>query len=341
MRSSHSFHQKKFINSGSRLVINAARKRGIKAKPILPSLFYYELSRGKKKYLFCEGMCDLVSAPASIAASRKDLSYKIMKKLRFPVPESILTGSFSECVKFLKKHQDIVIKPKGLKWGLGITAGVRNKKLLKGAIDHVSHYISEGDEFIAQEFLDGDDYRVLVIGYKEVFCLQRNPACVIGDGKTTIKELIKKRKIKAGSIKKFLQVPPGVTSIALQVQGFTMNSIVPCGKIVKLNTAANAHFGGFTVDATNVICKEAKKIAIDVAKHFATPVLGVDCISQDISKTIGKITELNTTPDLFMHTKPTFGKGHNPAKPLIDFLFFSKNQKDLKLRPKLIKPKRR
>ncbi len=337
MKSSAKLRNKKFLNSGSCLIIKTARKKGIKAKAILPSLFFYELSRGKKIYLFCEGMCDLVNAPSSLAASRKDLSYKIMKKLNIPVPESILTDSFEECMDLLKKYRSIVIKPKGLKWGLGITAGVTSKELLKKAINHVGHYISEGDEFIAQEFLNGDDYRILVIGYKKVFCLQRNPACIIGDGKTTINKLIQKKKIKTGSFKKFLKTPPGVISIALRVQGFKMNSVVPRGQIVKLSTAANAHFGGFTVDATAEICKEAAQMAIKIARHFATPVLGIDCISQDISKTIGKITELNTTPDLFMHTNPTFGKSQNPAEPIIDFLFFSKNQKDLKLRPRLIK----
>jgi len=327
--------KKQFINSHSKLVKEAAEKKGVQFKALIPSLFLYQLSFKERSNLFCEGLADLTPAPAYIAADRKNLSYKFLKKWDIPIPEAIVAHNFEESFNFLKKYKKIVIKPLNLAWGLGITAGVSDENVLKDAIDHVHKYVKVGGGFLAQEFLEGEDHRVLVIGYKKIFCLQRNPASLVGDGKTKIKDLIKNKKIRTGSAEKFLEAPKDKLLIALKTQDLDMGSIPEKGREVKLNTTANIHFGGFSVDKTNVVCEEAKVLAKKVARKFAMPVLGIDFISSDISKTPGKIIELNPAPDLMMHTNPDFGKSYNPAEALIDFLFFSGEEEDLKLRPEL------
>ena len=43
---------------------------------------------------------------------------------------------------------------------------------------------------IVEKFITGDDYRLLVINNKLVAAAKRTPAHVIGDGKSTIQELV-------------------------------------------------------------------------------------------------------------------------------------------------------
>lgn len=314
----------------SKLITDAAEKRGVKVNPILPKLLLYELKKGDKSYTFFQSLFGPMESASFIAADRKDLSFQILKQWGIPIPESKIVYNFDDCKQFLERYKKIVVKPKNLKWGLGITAGVTDTKILKKAIDNVTQYVSSKGDFVVQEFVEGDDYRLLVIGYEKVFCLQRNPAYIIGDGKLIINELIKKKKIKTGSLKKFLETPTKKVELALKMHGFKRSDIPARGKKVRLSTTANVHFGGFTVDKTDEVCEEAKKIAIKIAKRFASPVLGIDFISEDISKTPGGVIEINPTPDVLMHTQPTFGKSYNPAEALIGFLFFSGKEKDLK-----------
>ena len=110
---------------------------------------------------------------------------------------------------------------------MGVTAGIQNVESLDDALDNVWCYVKKGKNFLAQEFIEGDDCRILVIGYKKCFCLQRSPACVVGDGKSTIEDLVDKGKIKTGSLPRFREVPKKSIEIALKVQKLNFKSILP------------------------------------------------------------------------------------------------------------------
>ncbi|GEM_PF-3450642 len=319
----------------SKLIVDAALKRGIRFKSFLTRMLLYQLSKGKKSYTFFQSLFGNMESGSFIAANRKDLSYALFKRWKVPVPATKEVKTFKECLSFLKKYRNVVVKPVGLKWGLGVTAGITNQKLLKEAIQNVKKYLGGSKHFLIQEFLDGNDYRVLVVGYKKVFCLQRNPAYTIGDGKSMITTLIKKGRVFTGSLKKFREIPSKSIDLALNIQGLNRKSVPKKGQKVKLSTTSNVHFGGFTVNKTGMICREAKSIAITIARKFASPVLGIDFISPDITKTPGKVTEVNPNPDILMHTQPSFGKAHNPADALIDFLFFSGKESEINRKPNL------
>jgi cyanophycin synthetase len=47
-----------------------------------------------------------------------------------------------------------------------------------------------GSRIVVEQFAEGRDHRVLVVNGKVVAAAERVPACVIGDGKHTIAELI-------------------------------------------------------------------------------------------------------------------------------------------------------
>ena len=49
----------------------------------------------------------------------------------------------------------------------------------------------------AEKYIKGDDHRVLVINYSKVYVAKRIAANVIGDGKSTIEQLVyKKNKLR-------------------------------------------------------------------------------------------------------------------------------------------------
>src|SRR5690606_7644479 len=83
----------------------------------------------------------------------------------------------------------IVIKPKTTNFGVGVTifTGAFSKEDYETAFQLAFQY---DETVLIEEFLSGKEYRFLVIGDEVVGVLHRVPANVIGDGKSTIEELV-------------------------------------------------------------------------------------------------------------------------------------------------------
>ncbi len=318
------------VSDLTKIILDVAKKRGIKIKWLSSKIPLFKLELNGKSFLFYKSVCNQVGSVSYLISNRKHLSTTILKEFGITVPREILINCFDDALNFLKKYKQIVVKPENLQWGLGVTAGITNKRMLKNAMKNLYKNINKEDNFIVQEFVEGDDFRILVVGYDKIFCLQRNPASVEGDGVSTIKELINQKKIKTGDLNKFLKISSDTIKISLESQNLNFDSVLPKKKQIKLSTAANAHFGGITIDKTKDVCDDAIKIAKLIAKELKMPLVGVDLISTNISKNPGRVIEINGNPDLAMHVSPNLGKGYNPADALIDFLFFSGKENDLK-----------
>ncbi len=307
-------------------VMAMARQKGIHAEKIFSLNSVYKLKGKGKSYIVNKSVPSLTNAVSYRICERKDWTFKVLKELKFPVPETKTISSFEEGRIFLKKYKTIVIKPIALTWGLGVTAGIESESELKSAIKNVLNYLPRHEnKFLVQEFAKGDDYRILVVGYEDIFCFKREQPYLIGDGKLSIANLIAKGKIITISNRNFQKIPRDLIRVVLKKQGFSFNSIVPKGTRVTLGNIANTHMGGVTIDCTDNLSKEVIKIMITLAKKLKLPIVGIDWITQDLSSKEGKIIEINSAPDLTVHFKPVFGKSRNPAESLINFLFFTKS----------------
>src|SRR5690606_40216815 len=69
----------------------------------------------------------------------------------------------------------------------GITANIKSKE---HAINALIHAKSIANEVIIEKHIPGDDYRFLIINYKLVAVSKRTPAMVIGDSRSTVRQLI-------------------------------------------------------------------------------------------------------------------------------------------------------
>src|SRR5699024_3114314 len=145
-----------------------------------------------------------------------------------------------------------------------------------------------------------------------------------GDGKHTINQLIhRKNKIR--------QTNPHLTSRLIKVDrevvlllkrsGHTLKSIPKKGERVFLRTKSNLSAGGDSIDKTEDLTPELKKIVIDAGK--AIPGLahyGVDMIV-DLERNTGTILEVNARPGIGGHMFPVEGKPRDFAKEIIDYYF--------------------
>jgi cyanophycin synthetase len=170
----------------------------------------------------------------------------------------------------------------------------------------------------------------LVINGKLVAAARREPAHVIGDGRSSIENLI--QKINAdprrgfGHEKVLTRIEiDDMTERLLFQGGLSLDSIPGEGETVYLKTTANLSQGGTATDVTDEVNPDIRMMAERTARIIGLDCVGVDALAKDISLPLGpsgiKVIEVNAAPGFRMHLEPTNGQARNVAKPLVDMLF--------------------
>ncbi|MDP3997520.1 MAG: ATP-grasp domain-containing protein [Candidatus Andersenbacteria bacterium] len=305
----------------TKLIVEEARRRGFKitAYPEI-NRNYAELEYKGHKEKFYQAMGDNFGQASHKILFHKELAATLLREAGFPVPDSVITGDYGEAEDFLKSHARIVVKPVGRCGGIGITVNVRSEEELKEAFGRAKRNTrSKLERVICQEMIDGDDNRLLVLDQYKVFAARRVPAHVIGDGKRTVAQLVEKWNKKVVEMR-HIKLDEDAEKV-LREQELTRESVPADGVKVKLCHLANAHRGAIIEDVTDTVSPEAKALAIEVARYFKCPFIGIDMIAPDITKQAGKIIELNPHAGIVLHHFPTAGKPRNVAGAIIDMLF--------------------
>jgi cyanophycin synthetase len=223
----------------------------------------------------------------------------------------------------------IVIKPLDGNHGRGISIDVKTQQEAEEAYDLASA-ASKTRSVIVERYYKGSDHRILVINGKVAAVAERIPAHVVGDGRSTIEELIEITNQDPnrgdGHANVLTKITIDKTALnVLEKQGYELTSILPQGAIAYLRATANLSTGGIAVDRTDEIHPENVWIAQRVAKLIGLDIAGIDVVTEDIRKPLkevdGVIVEVNAAPGFRMHVAPSRGLPRNIAAPVIDMLF--------------------
>ena len=99
-----------------------------------------------------------------------------------------------------------------------------------------------------EPFIKGKEYRFLVIGEETVAVLHRVPANVIGDGKSTISQLIAQKNLDPLRGKGYktplekIEIDENM-KLFLQQQQITVDTVLPEGKLQYLRENSNIFYG--------------------------------------------------------------------------------------------------
>ncbi len=261
-------------------------------------------------------------------AGDKDETKHILQNAYIPVPEGVLIYEEEELKTALTKITfPVVVKPIDGNHGRGITTNITTLEQAVAAFK-IAKTISE--EIIIEEFIQGFDYRFLVINFKLVAVAKRTPAMVMGDGKSSVAALIeqtnKDPKRGDGHENVMTQITVDeITECILAKKDITLSHILPLGEILFLKDTANLSTGGTSTDVTDRVHPENIFMAERVARLLNLDICGIDVVAKDINipitKTIGGIVEVNACPGLRMHLSPSKGLPRNVAEPIVNMLF--------------------
>lgn len=306
------------------ILLVEAERRGITATgfPDVDPNFLILEYRGHREFLG-GGASNRLGYPTMRACVNKALTRAVLKQAGYPVPDEIITDQLSEAENFLKKYRRVVIKPMSLSLGRGITPNITNAQHLSEAFAFARAATNKADAdesaVICQQHVAGHEYRICVIDQKHVFAVERIPAQIEGDGQRTVRQLVD--DYNNATIGKHQIKITDKTDGLLGEQGLGWDKVPDKKQAVMLAKVANAYAGGTFHDVTGDVCAEASQMALDVAVYMQLPVMGLDCISPDISKTLGTIIEINSICDITLHSHPTTGQPRDVARLIIDLIF--------------------
>ena len=262
-------------------------------------------------------------------ACDKEGTKQILRDAGVPVPHGTVINYLDELEGAIAEvgGYPIVIKPLDGNHGRGITIDIKAWEEAEKAYD-VAREISRG--VIVERYYRGSDHRVLVINGKLVAVAERVPAHVVGNGKSTVQELIEETNRDPnrgeGHDNVLTKITVDRNSLTLlQRQGYTLDTVLPSGAICYLRATANLSTGGIAVDRTDDIHPENVWLAQRVAKIIGLDIIGLDIVTPDITKPLrdveGVIVEVNAAPGFRMHVCPSVGLARNVAAPVLDMLF--------------------
>ncbi|WP_028575183.1 N-acetylglutaminylglutamine synthetase [Desulfonatronovibrio hydrogenovorans] len=302
------------LNPYSTIIIKEARRRGISVEVLDQESGHFALTLGGRTVVCWESLSEMTSAIALCRCDDKSLTRRILRRAGLNVPEQIKAGNREENHVFLQKHGSLVVKPARGEQGAGISVDVRGPDGLDKACRAASRVCST---VLLENYVQGQDLRIIVIDFKVVAGAVRKPAEIVGTGRHTIKELIQKqsrrRRAATGGESK---IPlDGETKRCVAQSGYDLESILPAEERLEVRKTANLHTGGTIHDVTEKLHPELVRAAEHAARAINIPVVGLDFLVSDVTGPEYVIIEANERPGLANHEpQPT-------AQRYVDFLF--------------------
>jgi len=267
------------------------------------------------------------SIGVELACDKEDTKY-ILEQAEVPIPKGEIVrseGGLRDAVDYI--GFPLVVKPVNGNHGRGITANIRNMEdalVAFAAAKEISRSV------IVEKYITGHDHRLLVINYKLVAASLRTPAHVVGDGKSSIQQLVDVVNTDPrrgyGHENLLTEIDLNELTIGiLKEKGLTINSVPAKEEIVLLKDTANLSTGGTAEDVTDYVHPYNIFMAERIAKVIGLDICGIDIITdnigQPLTETGGAVLEVNAGPGFRMHTSPAKGLPRNVGGHVVDMLF--------------------
>lgn len=274
-------------------------------------MFYKFIS----KY-FLSGCSDYNSLLVRQSCRAKGQGKKAFAKLGVPSAKSALFISPLTAFSFVKKHGfPVVIKPNIGGFSRGAHFPITNYKQLLFASIAVKIWWHKS---IIEQYLSGENYRIVVIKERIMSVILRHPPLIVGDGKQTISALIDDENIireQMGILPIMAYIPKNrAIKQHLSAQNLSLNSVPKQDETIVLHHKIAINLGSVVeIVDKNELSANNKAMLFDILNHFNANILGIDVIctqglSVDFSNQNCIFLEVNSRPFLSMHDAPRYGE---------------------------------
>lgn len=305
------------VGSKARLLQKAALLQGYNTLQYSRGSFAL-IDNEDRHLLFHSSATPLNSAAAKAVCNDKETTRLILQRNDIPVPRGRVfkNGDVEGALAYADRLGfPLVVKPAMGTMGIGVRAGIQDREEMRDALDFVAASRLGSQDFIVEQHIFGDEYRILVVGDEVIAAVQRVPASVVGDGRHTVAELIVRKNAFRRTNPQLASSPivySQDTDQTLDRQGMTLLSVPDPDQHVVLSSSSNISLGGDSREMSDRLHPTVIDAAIRAVK--AIPGLnycGVDFLLPDPTKSIHEqhtgICELNAQAATGTAQYPLYG----------------------------------
>lgn len=310
-------------SSQHELIVQEALRQGLtvlesnEGLPIRRSI----LIGGKQREELLQGIPQSwVNEMATVVCDRKQETKELFGLLQVQTPKSIRFQELAELnPEIFTQKKEFVCKPEIGTNGKGVCFEINSWKVLE---DYVNGDETPDGPYLLEEYVSGADLRIQVIGSRMVAACIRHPAYVLGDGQSTLVELIERRRMQIQAQNPANALIIDQQSLQLIEQaGHTMNSVITKGTKVKLKRVANMGQGAIAEDCTDLIDPRIDKWIDKLSASLNMPYFALDILTNDIRRIEAYYAlEVNLRAE-WMHHTFSEGRQHDLAAVIIRELF--------------------
>jgi D-alanine-D-alanine ligase-like ATP-grasp enzyme len=264
-----------------------------------------------KKSVFFNTRLNINGFGSSHLASDKGYCNYFLKQLGHQIPEGQTFFNEKICAKIPNPRNihdgwnyaqelglPVIVKPFNLSQGILVTKVYHKEEYYQVA----EKILQTQSGLLVEKFYSGNDFRILAFDEQVFAAYQRVPLSVIGDGKSTIQELleIKRESLLKTSEKIFVDLDDFRIHQKLHRQNLSWETVLPKDTLVYLLDNANLSNGGHSIDFSDSIHPDFQKLAIKITQDLGLRLAGVDIITADITQPLTDYTvlEVNSAPGL-------------------------------------------
>jgi len=287
-----------------------------------------QLGYGKNQVRFRATMTDKTSSIAVDLASNKDETKRMLIAAAIPVANGVCIVDLEEVDAAIEKIGfPLVFKPLDGNHGKGASINVKTKQEAYSAFDHAKKY---SRKIIIEKFISGHDFRILVIDHRFIAAALREPAHIIGDGVSTIQQLIEiencdpRRGYGHENVLTEISIDRETYELLEKIK-YSLDSILKKDEKCYLKGTANLSTGGTSTDITDLVHPSNIFIFERISRIIGLDICGIDIMATNLNEPLevsgGVVLEVNAAPGFRMHLAPANGLARNVAAPVIDMLY--------------------
>ena len=323
----HEIREEEFFGPSTYSIVAEAESRNIPYIQ-LKNTSIIQLGYGVNQRRIWATTTNLTSHAGVEVAGNKNRTKAMLKDAGVPVPRGTTVYSEDGLRDAIEELGfPLVTKPLNGNHGKGATIHIMNWTDAAAGFKAAQAY---SRAVIVEQFIEGFDFRLLVVNGKLIAAAKRTPAAVTGDGISTIKQLIDKvnedPRRGVGHERTLTSIKADQHTLDLLAkQRRGLDTVLPAGETQYLKSTANISTGGTASDVTDLIHPYNLLLAERVAGIVGLDICGIDLLAYDIAVPLnesrGAVIEVNAAPGFRMHIDPTEGLARNVAAPVVDMLF--------------------
>ena len=263
----------------------------------------------------------------------KGLTYQLLSELGAPIVQHVVFSmhDLEEAERFVDEHSPVVVKPaSGTGGGRGVTTGISTQDQFLSAARLAAR---SDQQLIVEKQVDGHSFRLLYLDGKFIDAIRRDPPTVIGDGVSTIKQLIKLENIRRQKEQPTCALSPLVIDKDarnwLNENNHSFKDVPAKDQTVQVKRAINENDKRENVNVTGLVNAGIISQCGELVEKLGVKFAGVDLICKDITGSFTSdncyVSEINTTPGIHHHYLIANQQEGNPvARIALEYMFSNK-----------------